>query len=272
MNSQSSFYYFNAPGQFSTYPYVVQENLPPQQYQQSQSYDLTHNQPNSMHHRPSPSGLELLWPSRSLSSQSTITPVASPRPMHQKHNSLCQLEGQQLSVNTACNPPDLYVSPSTPPMSVTGSTASSPPSTCGVTQTPVSCAFFPLGNIEGVKEGCEGEVKSEILAGGDWTRTCSPPLTPGMYTYLQIRFFVGRIRNAFPEYTPIRITQSGLVAVLNEVHALTLSRLQYLCTLVLANPPTSLLSILVRPCLHLLHHIIVPPSPAPRTFVIRAIC
>ncbi len=37
-----------------------------------------------------------------------------------------------------------------------------------------------LGNMEGVKEGCEGDVKSEILAGGDWTRCCSPPLTPGM--------------------------------------------------------------------------------------------
>lgn len=35
--------------------------------------------------------------------------------------------------------------------------------------------------MEGVKKGCEGEVKSEILAGGDWTRSCSPPLTPGMY-------------------------------------------------------------------------------------------
>ena len=37
-----------------------------------------------------------------------------------------------------------------------------------------------LDNIEGVKEGCEGDVQSEILAGGEWTRCCSPPLTPGM--------------------------------------------------------------------------------------------
>lgn len=33
-------------------------------------------------------------------------------------------------------------------------------------------------NIEGVKEGCQSDVQSEILAGGDWTRCCSPPLTP----------------------------------------------------------------------------------------------
>ena len=45
--------------------------------------------------------------------------------------------------------------------------------------TPVSGALFALENIEGVKEGCEGDVKSEILAGEDWTRSCSPPLTPG---------------------------------------------------------------------------------------------
>ena len=38
-----------------------------------------------------------------------------------------------------------------------------------------------LDNIEGVKEGCEGDVQSEILAGGDWTRCCSPPLTPGTF-------------------------------------------------------------------------------------------
>jgi len=30
----------------------------------------------------------------------------------------------------------------------------------------------------GVKQGCEGEVKSEILAGENWTRSGSPPLTP----------------------------------------------------------------------------------------------
>ncbi|KAL8659723.1 MAG: hypothetical protein Q9226_000279 [Calogaya cf. arnoldii] len=35
-----------------------------------------------------------------------------------------------------------------------------------------------MDNLEGVKEGCEGEVQSEILAGGDWTRCDSPTLTP----------------------------------------------------------------------------------------------
>lgn len=35
-----------------------------------------------------------------------------------------------------------------------------------------------LDNIEGVKEGCESDVQSEILAGGDWSCR-SPTLTPG---------------------------------------------------------------------------------------------
>jgi uncharacterized Zn-finger protein len=38
--------------------------------------------------------------------------------------------------------------------------------------------FFGLEGFEGVKEGCEGEVQSENLAGGEWARCGSPPMTP----------------------------------------------------------------------------------------------
>lgn len=41
-----------------------------------------------------------------------------------------------------------------------------------------------------MKEGCEKEVKSEILAGGDWSGSSSPPLTPGMCVY-RTTIFVG---------------------------------------------------------------------------------
>jgi hypothetical protein len=133
-----------------------------------------------VYHRPSPSGAHLfLQPKPTFGSQPIMTPMASPRPVHQKPTFLYQLEGHHLSLNTACSAPDVYVSPSTPPLSVSGSNASSPPSTCGMIHTPASSPFYSVGNIEGVKEGCEGDVKSEILAGGDWTRSCSPPLTPG---------------------------------------------------------------------------------------------
>ena len=111
--------------------------------------------------------------------QKSLLAMTSPRPLQQKPAFLYQFDGQQLSIDTECNTPDVYVYPSTPPLSVSGSSASSPPSTCGMLPTPVTGAYMGLDNIEGVKEGCEGDVQSEILAGGDWTRSCSPPLTPG---------------------------------------------------------------------------------------------
>jgi hypothetical protein len=43
--------------------------------------------------------------------------------------------------------------------------------------TPVHAFFSPQG-IEGVKEGCEGEVCSEILSAGAEWRSTSPPMTP----------------------------------------------------------------------------------------------
>ncbi|KAL8869591.1 MAG: hypothetical protein Q9174_004162 [Haloplaca sp. 1 TL-2023] len=73
---------------------------------------------------------------------------------------------------------DGYSYPSTPPLSVSASTANSPPSTCGILPTPINDGCLTLDNLEGVKEGCVGEVQTEILAGGDWPRCGSPPLTP----------------------------------------------------------------------------------------------
>ncbi|KAL8912434.1 MAG: hypothetical protein Q9171_002527 [Xanthocarpia ochracea] len=106
------------------------------------------------------------------------TPVASPRPLHQRPPFLYNNDGLPLSLNTECSTPDLYVYPSTPPLSVSASTVNSPPSTCGILPTPVTGGWPPMENLQGVKEGCEGEVQTEILAGGDWTRCGSPPLTP----------------------------------------------------------------------------------------------
>ncbi|EEH07379.1 predicted protein [Histoplasma capsulatum G186AR] len=75
---------------------------------------------------------------------------------------------------------DLYGFPSTPPLSSSGSTASSPPSSCGMLHTPVNGSFFQLETIEGVKEGCQSDVQTEILANLDWARSTSPPLTPDL--------------------------------------------------------------------------------------------
>jgi hypothetical protein len=71
---------------------------------------------------------------------------------------------------------DMYYYPSTPPLS-SGSTTSSPAS-CDSLHTPLNTVFFGLEGFEGVKEGCEGDVQAENLAGGDWARCGSPPMTP----------------------------------------------------------------------------------------------
>lgn len=167
-------------------PPNMQEGDRFQQFQvQNYQQEISRGQSCMVYHRPSSSGSHVYLHSKpQIATQPALTPLASPRPIHQKPSFLYQHDSQQPSVNTSCNAPELYVYPSTPPLSVSGSVASTPPSSCGILQTPGSGGGFTLENIEGVKEGCEGEVKSEILAGGDWTRSRSPPLKPGKYILL----------------------------------------------------------------------------------------
>lgn len=162
-------------GQFTAHPNAMHDGATMHHYQQQLYHHgmMMHGQYSMYPPLPS-SGPPMYQP------QQSMLAMASPRPIQQKPAFLCQYEGQQLSVDTECNAPDLYVYPSTPPLSFSGSASSSPPSTCGVLPTPVTGAYMGLEkNIEGVKEGCQSDVQSEILAGGDWTRCCSPPLTPG---------------------------------------------------------------------------------------------
>lgn len=182
MGQPPFFYYTPDPnsdrrqhGHFTPHPNAVHDGLAMQHYQQQFYTQETMMHAQYPQYAPLPSsGPPIYQPSKS------ILAMASPRPMQQKPAILCQYEGQQLSVDTECSTPDFYVYPSTPPLSFSGSASSSPPSTCGVLPTPVTGAYMGLeNNIEGVKEGCQSGVQSEILAGGDWTRCCSPPLTPG---------------------------------------------------------------------------------------------
>ena len=105
--------------------------------------------------------------------------LISPKPNQQKPGLLTESEHPPLALNTECSTLDLYGYPSTPPLSVSGSPSNSPPSVCDILPTPTTGSYMGSGVIEGVKEGCEGDVKNEILAGGDIFRPCSPPLTPG---------------------------------------------------------------------------------------------
>lgn len=104
------------------------------------------------------------------------TALASPRPVYQKATVLMG-EDRRMSVDTECSLSDSergMMYPATPPLSISGSSIASPPLTSGMLPSPV---YF-TENLEGVKEGCERDVKSEILAGENWTRSGTPPMTP----------------------------------------------------------------------------------------------
>lgn len=110
--------------------------------------------------------------------QGNMTPLASPRPLYQKPTILIQDHTPRLMIDSDCHNGDMYYYPSTPPLSASGSVMSSP-SSCDMLQTPMNTVFMGLEAFEGVKEGCQGEVQSENLAGGEWPRCGSPPMTPG---------------------------------------------------------------------------------------------
>lgn len=176
---QSSFFYYNPDptgenqsqhGHFTPHPHEhVNQPL------QSQSQDAYYS-PSLFSKRPSSSNSPTSYPQTAYASQ-TLTPVASPQPMYQKPTILIHQEHASYlhPINTDFSDPRF--APATPPLSSSGSSVSSPPSICDGMSTPLG-AFCPGEGIEGVKEGCEGEVFSEILAAGaDW-RSASPPMTP----------------------------------------------------------------------------------------------
>ncbi|KAE8352911.1 hypothetical protein BDV28DRAFT_165281 [Aspergillus coremiiformis] len=108
-----------------------------------------------------------------------MTPIASPQPSHMKPTIVVQQGSPALiPLDTRFVSSDYYSFPSTPPLSTAGSSISSPPSSSGTLHTPINDCFFSFDKVEGVKEGCEGDVHAEILANADWTRSASPPMTP----------------------------------------------------------------------------------------------
>ncbi|MCJ1319196.1 hypothetical protein MMC15_004531 [Xylographa vitiligo] len=182
--AQPSFYYYNPEqhGHFSQQPGTIPSGNQLQHFQQ-QMYSPEMMMQSHLHMQqrgPSVDSQMYMQPP-SYQIQAAMTPMASPRPLFQKPLFLFQGDSRSLSLDTECGINDGYMYPSTPPLSISGSAISSPPMSCGILPTPIHSTFFNTENIEGVKEGCEGDVKSEILAGGDWTRCGSPPLTPGEF-------------------------------------------------------------------------------------------
>ncbi|KAF2015898.1 hypothetical protein BU24DRAFT_462120 [Aaosphaeria arxii CBS 175.79] len=133
--------------------------------------------PNMLFNRPSSSNSHVAYP-HAVYANHMLTPVASPQPMYQKPTILIQEQNSPFLHPIDTDFTDMRFAPATPPLSSNGSNISSPPSTCDILPTPVNGAFFHGEGIEGVKQGCESEVFSEILAAGaDW-RSTSPPMTP----------------------------------------------------------------------------------------------
>jgi hypothetical protein len=176
---QSPFFYYNPDptgentrqhGHFTPHPHGQQT-----QTFQSQNQDAYYS-PNMLFKRPSSSNSQTSYPQTAYANH-MLTPVASPQPMYQKPTILIQPQDSPYLHPIDTDFSDLRFTPATPPLSSSGSNISSPPSTCDFLPTPVG-AFFPGEAIEGVKQGCEEEVFSEILAAGaDW-RSASPPMTP----------------------------------------------------------------------------------------------
>ena len=177
---QSPFFYYNPDpksdtrqhGHFSQHPTVQF----PVYHQQLQAMPST-----PIYSRPNSSSSQPPMQAKTFNSgfPSSVTPMASPRPMYQKPTILIQDHSTRLVMEADYPEADMYYYPSTPPLSASGSVSSSP-SSCEVVPTPMNTVFFGLEGFEGVKEGCEGEVQSENLAGGEWARCGSPPMTPGM--------------------------------------------------------------------------------------------
>jgi len=180
MGQSSPFFYYNPDpspenrqhGHFTPHPHsnLVQPFHPQAQEMFCQS--------NMVFKRPSSSNSQ--YPRTVYANQALMTPVASPQPMYQKPTILIQQQDSPYLHPLETDFSDLRYAPATPPLSSSGSSISSPPSTCDILPTPVNGVFFGEG-IEGVKQGCEEEVFSEILAGGDWQRSASPPMTPGEF-------------------------------------------------------------------------------------------
>lgn len=175
--AQSSFFYYTPDpspetrqhGHFTPHPHGLPMNIVPT----SPEYVMPYQQsifprPDSAHaHMP-------LMHQPAFISHAMLTPVASPRAQH-KPTILLQ-QDMLMPLNTDCR----YL-PATPTLSASGSfsSVSSPPS--DILPTPVSAIIAPkptFACFPAVKAGCEEEVLSEVLAGGDWTRPGSPPMTP----------------------------------------------------------------------------------------------
>jgi 5-methylcytosine-specific restriction endonuclease McrA len=140
-------------------------------------YMMSYQQP-IYQQRPQSAGPQMQYAQQpAYISHAMLTPDASPHAHHHKPTIMLQQSPPaMMPIDTNCH----SYFPATPTLSASGSfsTVDSPPSS-GMMAAPSNGVFFNnpmMSAYPAVKEGCEEEVFSEVLAGGDWTG--SPPMTP----------------------------------------------------------------------------------------------
>jgi hypothetical protein len=141
----------------------------PQQRQMSAAYPNTeymYQQP-IYQPRPQSAGPQMQYAQQPAAyiSHAMLTPDASPHAHHQKPTILLQQQSPpaMMPIDTSCT----SYFPATPTLSASGSFSA-----------PMNSVFFnnPMMSSFPIREGCESEVFTEVLAGGEWAG--SPPMTP----------------------------------------------------------------------------------------------
>ena len=191
--AQSPFFYYNPDpksdnrqhGHFSPHP-----NVQVQTFQQVPPVPST-----PIYSRPTSSCSQLPMQVFNASMHSALTPMASPRPMYQRPTILIQDHNQRDSYFPEQMDTDMYYYPSTPPLSSSSGSSAGSPQSYDMLHTPMTengSFFTGYENFAGVKEGCQREVRSESLAGLEWSRCGSPPLTQGKKKalYLDTSLFI----------------------------------------------------------------------------------
>jgi hypothetical protein len=162
-------------GQFTQQPHGL--SYPPQAMQPQQH--MVMYSPNAYDRPQSASSQAHYMQMTPYGQPALMTPVQSPQPMYQKPTILVHQQQQEqflYPLDTDC------YAPSTPPLSTSGSTVSSPPSSAEIVPTPVYNNFQP--QCIDIKPRCEEEAFSEMLAHDNWNHGASPPMTPGMHYFI----------------------------------------------------------------------------------------
>lgn len=173
-DSQQRQQYAGHPSEMQYYGQV--SPFPHAQQQSQQQHCVPEQQP--IYSAPAVLNMHQMATTNAFRGAMNMTTIASPQPSNFKSSLAVQGSPALMPIDTRFVGNEYYAFPSTPPLSAAGSSVSSPPSSNGNLHTPID-NFFTLEKVEGVKEGCEGEVHAEILANVDWQRSASPAMTPG---------------------------------------------------------------------------------------------